>query len=75
MSQSEQSEWAPPTGEPHWNGRILLLKAELVLDVMGTSSDEGKQEGGRPSTPTQSISHREPPNARENSTTGWLAMT
>lgn len=31
MFWSEQPEWAPPTGEPHWSGRILLLKAEQVL--------------------------------------------
>ena len=44
LSQSEQPGWSPPTGEPHWNGRILLLKAGQVLGVLGASSDEGKQE-------------------------------
>ena len=44
MSWTEQPEWAPLTRQSHWNGRILLPKAEQVLGMMGTSSDEGKQE-------------------------------
>lgn len=41
MSWSEEPEWAPPTGKPQWNGRILPLKAKRVLSDMRTLNDEG----------------------------------